>query len=84
MNYRHRPAWGLTVENKRGQKFRCIGWGKAWYKCDRQEKDNYCLIRSYQDVFTFIEYNTENEPIQFDVNREDFHFAVEQKKLVYC
>ena len=70
--FRNRPAWNVTVENKRGQKFRCIGWGKDRYKGE------------YQDVFTFIQYNTENEPIQFDVNREDFHFAVEQKKLVYC
>ena len=67
----HRPCVSMVVENRRKQKFRCIGWGKEVYKGE------------YQDVYIFRQFNTEESPMEFVINPEDFDAVVQSGRIFY-
>ena len=71
LRLKNRPGVGIVVENKKKQKFRCIGWGKDVYKGE------------YQYVYLFRQFNTEESPMEFIINSEDFDAVVQSGRIFY-
>lgn len=78
-----RVSIGLTVEDVRGNKYRCNSFGKDWVKVKPYTDMNkgYSVIREYLPVFGFIQFNTESTPISFESSEQNIISAINNKKL---
>lgn len=64
-----KPSLNDTIENRRGQRFKCIGFGKK------------VIGNDYQDYYTYRQYNTEQVPVQFEIIPEKYCEAMTNKLI---
>lgn len=64
-----KPRLNDTIENRRGQKFKCIGFGKK------------VIDNDYQDYYTYRQFNTEQVPVQFEIIPGKYCEAMENKLI---
>lgn len=70
INLRYKPSLNDTIENRRGQRFKCISFGKK------------VIDGEYQDYYTYRQFNTEQVPVEFEIIPEKYCEAM-MNKLIF-
>lgn len=65
----YKPSLNDIIENRRGQRFKCVGFGKK------------VIDGEYQDYYLYRQYNTDQVPLEFDIIPEKYCEAMINKLI---
>lgn len=71
------------IENMRGQRFICIGWGMGYGKIKPYESLNSCVIREYTKILSFLQFNGEGTQVSFEATEYELNEAMKRGRIKY-